>query len=231
MVKNIRNEVSKGGNFIFLTSESAAEPYDFDGFLRCNEGHPDLVPVWQSVYSGYRISFGYYFQAPGEWLPKIAKQFLEGNQIGWSPLHGELPPEGVAFELEAARARYLGSDYLAMGELLRPPLVSGNTDRFKTDWHNFSAVIPVNWPAVQASVWRAPDGTYAAALVNISNRENYAEITFSDPGMEDGIYQCSSVYPTTLFPEQKITVKNHTAIIKVTIPARCAGIIKTVKGL
>ena len=225
MIENIRNEAQKkSGRFIFLTTESAAEPYDFDIFLRCNEGHPLLSPIWMAVYSGYRASFGYYFEIPNEWMPKLALQYLQGIQIGWGALHAPCPPEAKAFLREVSRARYAGSDYLALGELLREPVVEGNLARFKAEWKNFGTMFPIDWPSVRASLWQAPDGSLGVAFVNLVNEEQTAKFTLAGDCVPDGKYVLRGIYPAGL-PEGRELTAEQGMSFELSLPPRSAGIV------
>lgn len=224
MIENIRRKAQETGRFVFLTTESAAEPYDFDGFLRCNEGHPALTPIWMAVYSGYRASFGYYFELPEEWLPKLTQQYLQGIQLGWGALHTPCPPEAKAFLREVARARYAGSDYLAMGEMLRDPEVEGNFARFKASWKNFGTTIPIDWPAVRASLWRAQDGTLGLAFVNLAAEEQTAKFTLSDESVPGGKYALQAVYPPGLLKPKELTADRQVSF-QLTLTPRSAGIV------
>ena len=208
---------------IFFTSESAAEPYDFDISLRCNEGAPFLAPVWQMVYSGYRLSYGFYFYDEPEWIVKFATQYLWGMQIGWAGQHDPADmPETCAFEREVARARYAASDYLAMGEMLRPPKLTGNEARIKTEWRNFGSVMPIDWPAVQGSTWRAVDGSIGLALVNMHNAPQTVEFELhrADLGLEPGRVRLRALVPEGLLEDVDLDTASLSQAV--TLPARAA---------
>lgn len=225
-IANIRRAAATVKKDVFLTTESAAEPYDFDAFLRCNEGAPFLTPIWQMVYSGYRLSFGFYFYEPREWLVKLATQYLWGVQIGWAGQHApEEMPEIFAFEREVARARAAGSDYLALGEMLRPPVLSGSSARVKTTWRNFASEIPIDWPAVQGSLWRAPDGSLGLALVNLDAAAQ--TVTFQVPRsagrLGTGSVKLRAIYPAGLFPDRALSGSVLTQAI--TLPPHSAAML------
>lgn len=195
MLNNIRQEFAKDDKFIFLTTESAAEPYNFDGYLRCNEGEPTLRQIWTVVYSGYRNSFGYYFSIPEEYIIKLGFQYIQGYQLGWMALHGKFPEGTVEFMREAAHARYKGSNYLAMGEMLRDPEVSGDIDTYSTFWQNFTTKHSVNIPAVRSTLWRAPDGSLGVAAVNFCKNQQTATFTLTEKTVAPGLYQVNAIYP------------------------------------
>jgi len=220
-IDQIRSTARKLKPGVILATESAAEPYDFDVFLRCNEGAPFLTPIWQMVYSGYRLSYGFYFNEPREWIVKFATQYLWGIQIGWAGQHNTKDnPENAAFEREVARARYAGSAYLAMGEMLRPPVLTGKFDRIKTVWRNFAMEIPIDWPAVQGSLWRAPDGSIGLALVNMA--ANPQEVTFrlsrKELAVPAGTVQGKFLYPAAI--AEKAAMTGETLTHKLTLPGR-----------
>ena|GEM_PF-2409316 len=225
-ISNMRKAAASVKKGIFFTTESAAEPYDYDMNLRCNEGAPFLTPVWQMVYAGYKLSFGFYFYEEEEWIPKFATQYLWGIQIGWAGQHDPAKmPEICAFEREVARARYAASDYMALGEMLRFPKLTGDFSRIKFTWHNFGTKIPTDWPAVQGSLWKAPNGSVGLALVNMHTQPQ--TVTFNlnrgDLGFGKGAVKMSALYPKKLFADRTIT----TASLKqtVTLPARSAAMV------
>ena len=226
MIRNIRRSAASVRKGVFLATESAAEPYDFDLFLRCNEGAPFLAPIWQMVYSGYRLSFGFYLYEDREWIAKLATQYLWGIQIGWAGQHDPASrPEISRFEREVARARYAGSDYLALGEMLRPPKLSGSFARHKTVWRNFATEIPVDWPSVQGSLWKAPDGSLGLALVNLHTEAQQVtfEIDRTDTGLGSGPVVLSWLYPSGAGPNASLSgaTLRHT----VTLPRRSAALL------
>jgi len=220
-ITNMRKAAKDSGKWVFLTTESAAEPYDFDAFLRCNEGAPFLSPIWQVVYSGYRLSFGFYFYEKREWVVKLAVQYLWGFQPGWAGQHGP-GTDATAFEREVARARYAASDYLALGEMLRDPKLTGNIARVKTVWRNFATEHPIDWPAVKGSTWRAPDGSIGVALVNMHTEAQTVtfEIDRQATGLPDGTIEISAAYPPALFEPETLT--GERLMYQLTLPARSA---------
>ena len=233
MIANMRAEAAKTGKFVFLTTESAAEPYDFDIFLRCNEGAPFLSPIWMTVYSGYRASFGFYFYAdvPEEWVPKLAMQYLWGIQIGWAHVDEQITgnPRTLAFEREVARARYVGSAYLAMGEMLWAPKIDGKLKRVQATWKNFATKMPIDWPSVQATLWKSEDGSLGLAMVNLCDQPQTA--TFTIPRKAGGFGLSSvvmnAIYPKNLIPQTILTGRELSH--EVTLPPMSAVIISLAK--
>jgi len=226
LLENVRKSAASVKKDVFLTTESAAEPYDFDMYLRCNEGAPFLTPIWQMVYSGYRLSFGFYFYEDREWIAKLATQYLWGVQIGWSITTGdEKSPEISRFKRECARARYAASDYLALGEMLRSPKLTGDFARYKTTWRNFGTELPIDWPAVQGSLWKAPDGSIGLALVNLHSQPQTVtfDISRADAGIGNGAVKLTSLYPVGICPDAIISGKSlkHT----ITLPAQSAAML------
>ena len=182
-----------------------------------------LTPIWQLVYSGYRLSFGFYFYNPREWIAKLATQYLWGLQIGWAPQHDPAAnPVNARFERECARARYAASDYLALGEMLRDPVLTGNFPRYKTVWTNFSTDIPVDWPSVKGSLWKAPDGSLGLALVNLNTATQKVTFTISrrDSGIGAAPVLVSDLYPLGMCPD--ILLPAGTLTSTVTLPAQSA---------
>ncbi len=222
-IQNIRKSAASVKKNVFLTTESAAEPYDFDLYLRCNEGAPFLTPIWQMVYSGYRLSFGFFFYEEREWIAKFATQYLWGVQIGWNGTPAtEQQPETTQFKRECAQARYAASDYMALGEMLRAPKLIGDFARYTTTWRNFGSEIPIDWPSVQGSLWKAPDGSLGLALINLHTELQQAtfEVDRRNAGIGKGDVKLSSLYPAGVCADTKLSGEVLKSTI--TLPARSA---------
>ncbi|MBQ0106238.1 MAG: hypothetical protein KBT47_09450 [Armatimonadetes bacterium] len=93
MINEVREKLNAiKGEPIVITTESSAEAYPFDAWLRCNEGSETLTdsPVNTVVYSGYVASFGDYYYGEEytrqDSLPAINKTAValsKGFQPGW----------------------------------------------------------------------------------------------------------------------------------------------------
>ncbi len=168
---------------IALTTEDTAEPYIglLDGMLMCNRALPDSVPFFPAVYHEHVAQFGLYIHEPEiragvTFRSKEAMLFQFGGQLGW---HGtswsEAPAHRAKFEWLAKLAafRQAGLDWLAYGEMLRPPAVTARDGAavpgIAQEWIVQKRSLSTVQPAVTASAWRAPDGRVAVFVVNVTD--------------------------------------------------------------
>lgn len=166
-----------------LTTEDTAEPYIglLDGTLMCNKALPDSVPFFPAVYHEHVTQFGLYIHEPEiragvTFRSKAAMLFQFGGQLGW---HGtdwsEAPAHRAKFEWLAklAAVRSAGLDWLAYGEMLRPPAVTmrggAEVPQIAQEWIVYRRAMSTVQPAATASAWRAPDGRIAVFVINVSD--------------------------------------------------------------
>jgi hypothetical protein len=86
-----------------------------------------------------------------------------------------------------ARLRYALRDYLADGEMARPPKLIGDVPTVTADWQ-WSGVWPVTDRAIQSGAWRACDGRLALIFVNVTSGTLSFDLDFSakDYGLAAG---------------------------------------------
>ncbi len=162
----------------FITSEDNAEPYmgALDGYLmRC--AYPETVgrrtiPLFAAVYGGYAVMFahGWGYRDPRSWLIDSARMLVWGAQLG-SVSNDVLLEQGnrraLEFTRQLLRVRLAATKWLAFGEMRRPPQLQGEIPSVRYG-RNGNAEID----AVQAAVWRSPEGESAALIfVNASDTQ------------------------------------------------------------
>ena len=148
---------------------------------------PGYVPIFGRVYHDYITYFGRTVtlkpsKVEGDPMPalSIGWQLVLGNQIGriW-PINPKLlddPVVSAHFEYlrKACEVRDRFPQYLCLGEMLRPPRVTGDIPHLTTE--EFRRLDgKVTLPAVLAGTWRAPDGGIGIVVTNASR----APLTFS----------------------------------------------------
>lgn len=147
LINDMRKSLSKEkGLPVVLTTEDCADPYPFDGWLRCNE---DLsrnadTPFNTIVYSGYAISFGsnYFpkeFENEFSAINKTSVAFSKGIEPGWSVGNRnqfEKYPTFAKHFKNMALARYEASDYFNLGEMIRPVNITSPIPTKKLYWEN-----------------------------------------------------------------------------------------------
>jgi hypothetical protein len=189
LVEKTREDARKTNPDAILTTEDHAEPFLdlFDGFLTCNSVFvaPELIPLFNYVYSGYMIAFGRY-NGKG-FAMKNAQMFLWGTQLGWFGAD--------VVSVDSAEAQYLkelthafsaARKFLLLGEMLRPPRIEGDNPMVSDVWRDGQK--PVEMPAVGCTAWKAPDGTLGLVFTNcdVSPHSIRYELDLSDYGLSEG---------------------------------------------
>ncbi|HAM09706.1 MAG: hypothetical protein A2X05_10430 [Bacteroidetes bacterium GWE2_41_25] len=175
MVEICKENARKKNPEIILTTEDFAEPFIdvFDGLLACNTSSiaPELIPMFNYVYSGYCLRFGRSNSNSGlPFMMRNAQMFLWGEQMGW------FDPDIV--ELESPEAKYIKvlckaldkkeiKKFLFYGEMVRPPKLVGDTTVLSAAWSKNQE--DTEMPAVSHSAWKAEDGTLGLVFTNLDN--------------------------------------------------------------
>lgn len=166
-----------------LTTEDTAEPFlrYLDGTLMCNRAWPDSVPFFPAVYHAHIAQFGLYIHEPEikagvTFRSKEALLFQCGAQLGWNGTSwSEAPAHQAKFRWLARLAAYrqAGLDWLAYGDMLRPPPVTlrdgSPLPQIAEQWIQHKQPIATDQPAVTSSAWRAADGRVAIFAINVAD--------------------------------------------------------------
>ena len=166
-----------------LTTEDTAEPYlrYLDGTLMCNRAWPDSVPFFPAVYHAHIAQFGLYIHEPEiragvTFRSKEAMLFQFGAQLGWNGTSwSEAPAHQAKFRWLARLAAYrqAGLDWLAYGDMLRPPRVTmrdgSSLPQIAEQWIQHKQPIATDQPAITTSAWRAADGRVAIFAINVTD--------------------------------------------------------------
>ena len=166
-----------------VMSESTSEVYSaaVDGFLSWTWVQPDSVPAYPRVYGGRATVFGRiithnardnadYFRF------QIAQSLTFGQQLGW--IHPELVDDAAQFPYlkKIAALRWKYRDFFPEAEMLRPPVIEGNTARL--DCRGYLRVNYLNHElCVTAGAWEDMAGRRCLFILNSTDRE--AEVTLS----------------------------------------------------
>ena len=163
LIEKVYRRIRKRKYHAFLTSEDNAEPYmDLVGLLTWSPLMPDMIPMFQMVYSGWCVTFGRSFPSSDEAtiILTVAQQLLWGTQLGWfDPDAISLRSPEAEYLKEAASAFKTAKKFVLFGEMLRPPLLKGDNPTLK--------IGGVETPAVLCSCWKAPDNTIGLVFTNI----------------------------------------------------------------
>ena len=167
---------------------------------------PDLVTAFQAVYHDYSICLSrlsgkfHDFSEEYAYADKSGRTNVEEAAVcGLRDIAYGVNPGAVRITLPeyspkaAALARFLGhfwldnQKYLLFGQMLRPPkVVSGNAT--VTTGFPFRDSRKYAYPAVNASVWRAPDDTAALIVTNATITEVVPELKFNAADYTDAPY-------------------------------------------
>ncbi len=177
-----------------LVSEGHAETYLdlFDGNLACNSTSiaPELIPMFHYVYSGYCLTFGR--MSGDHWhdwngdiyskgLPLImrnAQMFVWGEQLGWfNPNVLDLPSDDAKYIKNLCQSMddELVKKFLYYGEMIRPPILSGDNPTLSAKWRTNQNYTEM--PAVLHSAWKAEDGSLGLVFTNMDSIPH--EVSFS----------------------------------------------------
>jgi len=168
MLAGMRAELPKDK---FLTTECNAEPYMqyIDGYLTWHWQYQNQVPAFSAVYADQVALFSRAYRGgPTQDLAdrmKAAQQLVFGEQIGWINPGIEQRPAG-AFMKQCVKLRLALKDYLAHGEMRRPPALPAELDTVTADWR-WQNDWPVTLPVVQTGAWQATDGRVVVIAANV----------------------------------------------------------------
>ncbi|MBI5397032.1 MAG: ABC transporter substrate-binding protein, partial [Verrucomicrobia bacterium] len=149
----------------------------------CNRALPDSIPFFPAVYHDYVAQFGLYVYEPEikarlPFRSKEAMLFQFGGQLGW---HGTDWSQATHhrekfFWLNTlASYRQLGLDWLAYGDMLRPPQVTLHNNKpvplIAERWTRYKSEVETEQPAVTTSAWQSSDGRIAVFVLNVSDQK------------------------------------------------------------
>jgi hypothetical protein len=167
-----------------LTTECNAEPFVkwFDGYLTWHWQHDGQVPAFPAVYGGAIQMFGRAYRGgPTKDLAlrmKAGQQLVFGEQIGWIDPNIVREKENAEFLRQVVRLRWQLRHYFWMGEMARPPKLSGDIPKVRADWQ-WAGEWWVETDAVLTGAWRLPQkGKLALLFVNVSDQLVTATLEF-----------------------------------------------------
>jgi len=183
---HIRHELKQINPEVMLTGEDNAEfVIDLLDTALSLGGVGVKAPVFQAVYHGYTLVYG----GTGNRNPAhpgIGRWWLLGNQNGWHDYEGvfvEALKGNTKYESYKRNAQYyrkllhchykFARPYLAYGEMLRPPTITGIPTITSRDGNG-----PYTVPVVEGSTWRAPDGSVGIFFLNY-DKEQAHEFSWS----------------------------------------------------
>lgn len=196
LIEKTKQEARKIKKEAILTTEDHAEPFLdlFDGFLTCNSVFvaPELIPLFNYVYSGYMITFGRY-NGKG-FMMKNAQMFLWGAQLGWFDA-SVLSEDSLKMQYLKKLASTLADTkkFLLYGEMQRPPKIEGDNPILSSFWREGQEAEET--PAVGCTAWKANDGTLGLVFTNCDSylHSIHYELDVTDYGLSGGRYKVRKI--------------------------------------
>ncbi len=167
--------------------------------------YPDNIPLWQAVYHDYSVCqgrpVGKWYDASSmlrnypedeqagdvkidEFITAQAQALVLGIQPGW--VRPDLPtyaPEAAAWYRTLVQTWQRAKPWLLFGEMLPEPRIVSELPTVRSTWR-YKAAFVAELPAVLCSAWRAPDGSTAIVLANISEDEQTVTLETGIAGHE-----------------------------------------------
>jgi len=128
------------------------------------------APLWQAVYHDYtQLVGGMHWMEERPLL--LGRQWLLGHIFmlsgTWGHHEGDKLPQNAQWQLDMLRClRDFGKPYLGYGQMLRPPVVTGDLPTMKAKGGDG----PFTAPAVEGTAWRAHDGSVGIFFFNYDDK-------------------------------------------------------------
>lgn len=174
LLAEMRRQCQAANPRFVMTTESQAEPYMavLDGHLMCNLVGANQVPLYVAIYGGYTQTFGRLGEVrnPTAFRMQHGQAFAFGSMMGRINSLALLEPENaelLGYLKALAEIRRDYREFMAFGEMLRPPRIVGEVPWVTTQWQEKTNDI-VTLPAIQAAAWRAPDGRLGLFYTNVA---------------------------------------------------------------
>ena len=220
-----------------LMSEGMGEAWldVIDGYLNAYMPHPDQVPLFTAVYSGYATAFGCRMGVetpPDAFFAMQARSTLWGCAPGWC-LPWVLEPKYKAHAdalYACGRVRQAAAEFLAWGTLegevrFDAPLETKQYSWFEMKHGKKAGSAKCELPCVSGNIWKNAEGTeWAVALVNISDVPR--NVSFALP--------CSGRFSVLPLPwQEEPAFRQDGSRATAAIPARSFAVLSTIhsKGI
>ena len=176
-----------------LATECTAEMFmkDIQAYLSWLWVRNDQVPAFPVLYSDKVHLFGIAFGDPSYADIFIAQSLLFGEQMGWmSPaFYWKLPHRDFYKKAVAARTRLHRT--LSHGRMLRPPVLTDDAPRLRSEKCPHAYFKTVDYPAVQGTQWLEKETGNRYLLLANAGEEN-AHVTI-ETDFPDGDYSVDGI--------------------------------------
>jgi len=212
------------GKPMLVVGEASTEGYTMDAWLALIY-NPTAYSIMTQIYSGYIISFGFYFNPPDfdtenafPAINKTATMLVWGYQLGWGwqsgwsyrPKGWEAYPDFCKYIKDAAKARYTVSKYFSLGEKVREVNI-------KTDLPTISSSLykDVKFPVIKTCSFNY-QGSTCVLFTNISKDSQTINFESTPRDLylkQKPQYTIKEVYPN----EKDVSSKNNKISGNITI--------------
>jgi hypothetical protein len=230
-----RHAAQRSNPAIVFSGEGIEECTGIELPLLCNHTLMDMdCPMAMAVYAerldpyGYMTTLSEYRKDPMSWRTKLAEEFVYGMMVGTAfGRPSEHDTDIIALMRELAGARLAARDYLALGQMMHPPQLTGENPDVTSVWETYgSATRRVTRPTVRASSWLARDGTAAIALASVAERP--LSVTWSvkaaDLGLTADRLEAQRTWPAG--ETRRTLVSGLVLQGEVTVPALGAAVVR-----
>ncbi|UCH35095.1 MAG: hypothetical protein JSV65_01715, partial [Armatimonadota bacterium] len=240
LLERARKTLPKGG---MLTTEESADPWIdlLDAFLLVNTSphRGEVVPLFPAVYGGRTITFGFQYIVGDDldrgmpFRAKMARAFAWGAQLGW--VGPQILDVKYAREAEYLRAlaqcRRRAHEFLALGEMLKPPTVRGARRVTIEGGAPWGGDYRISLPAVISSAWRAANGDVGIALTNMTDEEQTARFSLGGRGLGLPRERGYSLTRITPAGEERIgEIARAAGVHEEVVPPRSAAVVRISAG-
>ena len=215
-LESVRREAKSGNSDRFVGVEEPCEAYIpwLDAYhgraftdTRWPASGPGCasIPLYIYLYHEYQIGYAGWidrgFSPMADERIGLGRAFLFGMQPGVRVNSGDFqlrdkPSEPMEMLVRVVRLMQQAEEYLLLGRMLNEPKVEG-AGRFPSNGKSIQGhpPLPVEWPLVQTTSWRAADGSVAYALANLSSERQTIRLTVEPNGMAGNSFMLKRLDP------------------------------------
>ena len=192
---NLLDHVRRTSDRAVLTTECTSDPFmkHIGGYLSWLWVRNGQVPAFTAIYNEYVVTFGiHYVSMTGMdstcFRIFFAQSLVYGEQMGWMRPDTFLRMQEAdkAFYRRLVKTRETLAEYFYGGRMLRPPYLTDDAPRLRSEKSTQAIGGLVDYPAVQGGLWeRMGSGRKLLLLVNAAESETNVELQAELP---DGAY-------------------------------------------
>ena len=192
---NLLDHVRRTCDHAVLTTECTSDPFmkHIGGYLSWLWVRNGQVPAFTAIYNEYVVTFGIHYVSMTDMDSTcfrifFAQSLVYGEQMGWMRPDTFLRMQEAdkAFYRRLVKTRETLAEYFYGGRMLRPPYLTDDAPRLRSEKSTQAIGGLVDYPAVQGGLWeRMGSGRRLLILVNSGEVEANVGIEAELP---DGAY-------------------------------------------